>query len=166
MFNKLSSSIRKGISFGLNSGVITTTGVLAGLSQATNNPMIIIITILSLAISDGIGEGYGIYISQKAGYIKDKSSGPLISFISLLIMKIIICMSFLLPLLFSNDLKYFKNLVWPLAWGIFLLFILDYKLAESRNEKIQTYLIPHTLLILFVVIATKISSNILSKYSD
>lgn len=163
---KLSASLRQGMSFGLNSGVITTMGVLAGLSQATDNPMIIIITILSLAISDGIGEGYGIYISKKAENPNDKSSDPMNSFISLLVVKFIICMSFLFPLLFSQDLTYFKNLIWPLSWGLLLLLILDYQLSKIRKEKIQKYFVPHTILVLFVVAATKISSNILNKYSN
>ena len=57
----VNSSLRQGAFFGINSGVITTTGVLVGLSQATVNPYIIIITIISLALSDGLGESWNLY---------------------------------------------------------------------------------------------------------
>ena len=116
----INSALRQGIFFGINLGVITTTGVLAGLSQATLNPYIIIITIISLALSDGLGEAYGIYISKKAEKLQDDSNNPLLSLTGLLIMKIAIVLSFLLPFLVSMSTKYFRNLLWPLGWGLYL----------------------------------------------
>ena len=41
------SDYRQGIFFGVNSGLITTTGLLAGIAQTTNNPIIIIISKIS-----------------------------------------------------------------------------------------------------------------------
>ena len=162
---KMNGSLRQGAFFGINSGVITTTGVLAGLSQATLNPYIIIITVISLAISDGLGESYGIYISKKAEKPSDNSNNPELSLIGLLIMKIIVVLSFLLPFLFSMSTKYFRNLVWPLAWGILLLTMLDYRLSNLRNEPIHKYLIPHYSILLVTVIVTMFFGKLLSKYT-
>ena len=161
----LNSSLRQGAFFGINSGVITTTGVLAGLSQATINPYIIIITIISLALSDGLGESYGIYISKKAEKPNDDSKNPTMSFVGLLIMKIIVVLSFLLPFTISMSTKYFKNLVWPLSWGIVLLTIMDYKLSYLRDEPIYHYIIPHYAILIITVLVTKFFGQVISKYT-
>ena len=58
------ADLRQGIIFGINSGVITTAGVLAGLVQTSISPLIVIVTIVSLAISDGLAESYGLFISK------------------------------------------------------------------------------------------------------
>lgn len=161
----INSALRQGAFFGINSGVITTTGVLAGLSQATLNPYIIIITVISLAISDGIGESYGIYISKKAERLSDNSIDPQLSFIGLLTMKALIVLSFLLPFLFSMSTKYFRNLVWPLAWGIIILTLMDYKLSKLRDESIYQYLIPHYIILLITIIVTMFFGKLLSNYT-
>ena len=161
----INSALRQGIFFGINSGVITTTGVLAGLSQATLNPYIIIITIISLALSDGLGEAYGIYISKKAEKLQDDSNNPLLSLTGLLIMKIAIVLSFLLPFLVSLSTKYFRNLLWPLGWGLFILTLMDYRLSKLRQEPIYQYLIPHYGILILTVILTKIFGQIIAKYS-
>ena len=161
----VNSALRQGMFFGINSGVITTTGVIAGLSQATINPYIIIITIISLALSDGFGESYGLYISKKAEKPSDDSNNPLLSLSGLLLMKVSVGLSFLIPFMFSMSTKYFKNLVWPFTWGIFLLTIMDYRLSKLRDEPIYTYLIPHYVIIIFVVLITKFFGQVLSKHS-
>jgi hypothetical protein len=159
-----SSSLRQGLYFGANSGVITTTGLLAGVSQSTNNPLVIIISLVSLAISDGISEAYSLYISKKAENPGDSSNGPLLSFGGVVLTKISIVLSFMLPFIFSRSLKYYKNLVWPLSWSIFLLIAVDYKLIQLRDEKILDYLIPQILLILLVVLSTKLLGNYISTF--
>ena len=98
-------SIRQGVFFGLNSGVITTTGLIAGISQTVKNPVYIIIAVVSLAISDGFSEAYGLYISKKAEKIQDDSHKPLYAFASLLLTKGLIVLSFLIPFIFSSKLK-------------------------------------------------------------
>ena len=160
----ISSSLRQGLFFGANSGVITTTGLLAGVSQSTNNPLVIIISLVSLAISDGISEAYSLYISKKAENPGDSSNGPLLSFGGVVLTKISIVLSFMLPFIFSRSLKYYKNLVWPLLWSIFLLIVVDYKLIQLRDEKILDYLIPQILLILLVVLSTKFLGNYISTF--
>jgi len=160
----ISSSLRQGLFFGSNSGVITTTGLLAGVSQSTNNPLVIIISLVSLAISDSISEAYSLYISKKAENPGDSSNGPLISFGGVILTKMSIVLSFMLPFIFSRNLKYYKNLVWPLSWSILLLIVVDYKLIQLRDEKILDYLIPQILLILLVVLSTKFLGNYISTF--
>ena len=57
IFDIINKDTRQGIFFGVNSGVITTVGLIVGISQTTINPLYIVVSVLSIAISDGCG-GY------------------------------------------------------------------------------------------------------------
>ena len=160
---KIPEAIRQGMFFGLNSGVITTTGLIAGISQTFTNPLHIIISIVSLAISDGFSEAYGLYISKKAEKVSDDSFNPFYSFVSLLITKALIVLSFLIPFIFSRKLTYFKNLAWPFIWGSLLLFILDYHLSELRDDSFFHYYISHLVILATVVGLSKYFSKIIMK---
>lgn len=156
--------IRQGFFFGINSGIITTAGLITGLSQSVSNPIYIIISVLSVAISDGLGEAYGIYLSKKARNVNDVSNGPILSFSSLLISKILIVSLFLLPLLFDWNIKYFQNLYWTIIYSSIILLILDYKLSKLRDEKMIEYIVPHFVILFLVILATKYIGIFLSKY--
>ena len=119
-------ALRQGFVFGANSGIITTTGVITGLVQTNISRLFLIVSVISLAISDSISEGYGMYLSKKAQNITDNSNGPLYALISLMVVKFLVVISFLIPLLFTKDLKVYKNMSWVLCWAIFLLIILTF----------------------------------------
>ena len=156
-------SIRQGVFFGLNSGVITTTGLIAGISQTVKNPVYIIIAVVSLAISDGFSEAYGLYISKKAEKIQDDSHEPLYAFASLLLTKGLIVLSFLIPFIFSSKLKYFKNLYWPILWGMTILFVLDLNLSIIRKENMLMYFVPHVFILVIVCLLSRFFSKYLLK---
>ena len=163
--DQINNASRQGLFFGLNSGVITTMGLICGLVQTNITVPLLIISIVSLAISDGISEAHSIYISKKAEIVNDNTIAPLYSFITLLISKVIIVVSFLIPLLFTNNLSYFKNMKWVFIWGLFLTVIFDYKLASMRNEHIMNYLVPHLLVIIIVVGLTHFFGKLIHKYT-
>jgi hypothetical protein len=156
-------ALRQGFVFGANSGIITTTGVISGLVQTNISQLFLIISIISLAISDSISEGYGMYLSKKAQNITDKSDDPLYTLISLITVKFLVVISFLIPLLFTKDLTIYKNMYWVMGWSIFLLIILDYQLCVMRNESFWNYIIPHIGVLLFVVFLTKYFGNLINK---
>lgn len=156
-------ALRQGFVFGANSGIITTTGVITGLVQTNISRLFLIVSVISLAISDSISEGYGMYLSKKAQNITDNSNGPLYALISLMVVKFLVVISFLIPLLFTKDLKVYKNMSWVLCWAIFLLIILDYQLSIMRNESILSYIIPHIGVLLFVIFLTKYFGNMIDK---
>ena len=60
-------SIRKGLGFGLTSGVITTLGLLVGLNAGTHSKKIVLGGILLIAIADALSDALGIHISEEAG---------------------------------------------------------------------------------------------------
>lgn len=159
--DKLIHDLRQGFFFGLNSGVITTCGVISGLIQTNITRKVLIISVLSLAIADSFSESYGLYLSKKAEDISDFTKGPLISLVSLFFTKFIIVISFLIPLLFTKSLKMYKNLYWVIGWSVLLLLILDISLCRMRNENICYYIIPHLIVLFVVIYSTKYFSILL-----
>ena len=156
---------RQGIFFGINSGIITTVGLIAGMAQTTTNPLYIVISVLSIAISDGVGEAYGIFLSKKAELTKDKGDGPIQSLIWLFISKFLVVICFLIPLIFYWNLKYYTNLVWPIIFSVIILTLTDYRLSKIRNEPMIKYIIPHYILLAVVLVLTKGIGLLLSKYN-
>ena len=161
----INNDTRQGIFFGINSGVLTTVGVIAGISQTTTNPMYVVISVISLAISDCIGEAYGMYLSKKAEQINEQGNGPLNSLIGVFIAKFITAILFLAPLLFVWSLEYYKNLIWPTIYSLVILITIDNKLAEMRNESKVMYIVTHLILLFIVIISTKLIGQVLSKYN-
>ena len=165
MIHTLDKDTRQGLFFGINSGIITTVGLIAGMAQTTANPLFIVISVLSIAISDGIGEGYGIYLSKKAEHTKDKGRGPLYSLVSLFLSKFLVMVFFLVPLIFYWNIKYYKNLVWPIIWSVLVLTLIDYELSNMRDEPIINYIVPHYIILALVLMATKGIGMLLSTHS-
>ena len=160
----MNSSFRQGMFFGANSGIITTVGLITGMVQTNISKNYLIISIMSLAIADSISEAYGMYISKKAEDTDDDSKNPIYALIGLLVMKFLIVVSFLIPFIFSNSLKYYKNLYWVIGWALFLISIVDYNISELRNESFISYLIPHTLILFLVIYLTRLFGRLIETY--
>ena len=151
MINNLTKDYRQSFYFSLNSAIITVFGLLVGITRVTNNYNIIIISVLSLAVSDSIADGFSIYISKKAENPNDKSNKPLNSLIITTIIKFITIISFLFPFLFSKNINYFNNLLWPIIWSLILIVFLDYNLTELRNEQKGKYFILQIIIMTVIV---------------
>lgn len=156
----ISDSLRQGLFFGFNSGVITSIGILAGLSQVAQSPKIIIITLFSLAISDGLSEAYSLYFSikSKKNNIEDDKNA-LRALRGVILSKVAVTLSFLTPLLFVKDLKMYKNMYFPIIWGAILLLFLDFNIIKNTDEKIEKYLIPQVGIVMLLILLGKIFRN-------
>jgi vacuolar iron transporter family protein len=161
----MNSSLRQGMFFGANSGIITTVGLITGLVQTKISKNYLIISIISLAIADSISEAYGMYISKKAENTEDDSQNPFFALIGLLIMKFLIVISFLIPFAFSDSLKYYKNLYWIVGWSLFLISLVDYNISELRDESLLGYLIPHTMILFLVIYLTQFFGRLIETYN-
>ena len=155
----ISDSLRQGLFFGFNSGIITSLGVLAGLSGVVNSPKIIIVTLMSLALSDGLSEAYSLYFSIKSKKETKDDTKAVNALKGVVLSKIAVTLSFLLPLLFVKDLKMYKNMSFPIIWGAVLLLFIDFNLIKDKDEQIQKYLIPQVGIILLLILFGKIFKN-------
>ena len=59
-------SIRKGIGFGLTSGIITTLGLIVGLNSGTRSKLVILGGIIIIAVADAFSDSLGIHISEES----------------------------------------------------------------------------------------------------
>lgn len=140
MINSLSSNKRQCFYFALSSAVITVFGLLVGLTKVTNNYKIILISVLSLAISNGLADGFSIYISKKAEKSDDlNSKEPIEAFILTSTIMFFTIISFLIPFLFTKNTKYFNNLIWPGLWTLIIILFIDYNISNIRKEKKGKY---------------------------
>ena len=49
-------------------------------------------------------------------------------------------------------------------WSIIVLSIMDYKISKIRKEKMSKYIVPHILLVVFIMSITKFFAYLLSKH--
>ena len=113
-------SIRKGFSFGLTSGIITTLGLIVGLHSSTNSSVIIIGGVLVIAIADALSDALGIHVSEES---ENKHSAKEIweSTVATFSSKFIFALTFIVPFLL---LPLYLAIIVSVIWG--LSFILAF----------------------------------------
>ncbi|MBS3087998.1 hypothetical protein J4226_05375 [Candidatus Pacearchaeota archaeon] len=156
----MESSIKTGIAFGMTSGVITTLGVIIGLSAATNLRLAVIGGILTIAISDAFSDALGIHISQESSK-RNNHKQIWEATISTFLAKLIVALTFLLPILFFPLEVAIKI---NLAWGLILIVIFNYYLAKSRNESPSKTIAEHLGVAILVIIITYYVGKLISIY--
>ena len=141
-------SLRKGFSFGLTSGIITTLGLIVGLEVGTGSKMVVLGGILTIAVADAMSDALGIHISEEA----EAKHGPKEiweSTLATFLAKFVFALTFSVPIiLFSPVLA----VVVSITWGLSILSLISYYLAKQQKQK-PFYVIGEHLLIAIVVIA-------------
>lgn len=150
-------SVKKGVSFGLTSGIITTLGLIVGLFSNTHSSVVIISGILVIAIADAMSDALGIHISQESeegNSEKQVWESTLATFLS----KFFIALSFVLPILF---LPLNIAVVACILWGIFLLVTFNYYIAKQKNVSPMGMVFEHLAIAIVVIIVTYYVGEIL-----
>jgi len=142
-------SLKKGLSFGLTSAVITTLGLITGLDASTGSSLIIISGILTIAIADSFSDALGMHVSTEAeGGHTTREVWE--STISTFLAKFIFALTFVVPFLFlSVNLAFWLALI----WGMIILIFVSYKLAREQKLKPKNVIIEHlfiTVIVLFL----------------
>jgi len=141
-------SIKKGIGFGLTSGVITTLGLIIGLYSGIGVKEVIVAGILTIAIADAFSDALGVHISEESDKKKTQSniwSSTFSTFFS----KLIFALSFLIPILF---LQLNLAIIFSIIWGLFLIVIFSYYIAKSRRENVLGVIFQHLIIAIFVIL--------------
>lgn len=144
----MKDSLRTGISFGLTSAVITTLGLMVGLTSGTHSRVVVLAGILTIAIADAFSDALGIHISEEAENVHTPAQ-IWIATLATFLAKFLFAMTFLVPvLLFSL----FTAVLISICWGMSILTILSYIIAKAQNEPpwkiIGEHLVIGTLVIL------------------
>ena len=150
-------STLKGACFGLTSGIITTLGMIIGLSSFTGSKEVVIGGILTIAIADSFSDALGIHISEESSNQNHKEVwiATLATFIS----KLIFSSMFILPvILFKLDIA----IIISVLWGLLLLGILSYYIAKDKKEKPFSVITEHIFIAIIVIIATHYAGKMIN----
>ncbi len=143
-------SIKKGLSFGLTSGVITTLGLIVGLSASTQSQAVVISGIIIIAISDALSDAFGIHVSEESDNGNGHKSvweATLATFGS----KFIFSLTFLIPiLLFELSMAIIISII----WGLCLIALFSYYIARSQKQNPIYVILEHLLIAIIVVSIT------------
>ncbi len=143
-------SIKKGFSFGLTSGIITTLGLIVGLHSGTHSNIVIIGGILVIAIADAMSDALGIHISEES---EDKHSQKEIweSTFFTFLSKFVFALTFVIPVLF---LPLSTAIIVCVIWGLSLIALFNYYMAKQQNVKPYKVVLEHLVITIMVIVIT------------
>ncbi|MFO7710568.1 MAG: hypothetical protein R6V53_02275 [Candidatus Woesearchaeota archaeon] len=121
-------SLRKGIGFGLTSGIITTLGLVVGLHSGTGSREVVIGGIVVIAVADGLSDALGVHISEEAG--NNTHLHVWEATICTFLAKFFTAMLFILPILF---LDISTAIIVSIVMGMILIALFSYYI--SMHEK-------------------------------
>lgn len=139
-----------GLSFGLTSGVITTLGLLVGLSSATHSKLAVIGGVITIAFADALSDSLGIHISEEAGN-KINHNQIWHSTFAAFFSKFILGLSFVIPLiLFSLEIATIIGII----YGSIILIFLSYFISKRNKTNPFKVIAEHLSIAIFVIIAS------------
>jgi len=143
-------SLLAGLGFGLSSGVITTLGLIIGLTFSVGTKAAVLGGIITIAVADALSDALGMHISQESNQANDGAhiwESTLSTFIS----KLVIALTFAAPVLL---LPLSEAVVVCIAWGMLLLSGFSYAIAKKNRENPLYAVSEHLLIGIIVLIAT------------
>ena len=147
----MKSSIKKGFSFGLASGIITTLGLIVGLNSGTHSKIIVLGGIFVIAIADALSDALGIHISEEAANHTITTREIWESTISTFLFKFVFAMSFIVPILL---LELQTAIIVSVVWGLSLLAIFSFYIAKQKKISPAKSIMEHLTIAILVIIVT------------
>jgi len=146
----MNSAIKKGFSFGLTSGIITTLGMIVGLQSGTHSRTIVIGGIMIIAIADAMSDSLGMHISEEAEHYHAAKEIWQATFATF-IFKFLTALTFVAPILaFDFSLA----VVVCVVWGLALLALFSYVMAKKQEISPWKVVGEHLLIAAVVIVAT------------
>jgi VIT1/CCC1 family predicted Fe2+/Mn2+ transporter len=144
----MKETVKKGFSFGLVSGVITTLGLMVGLYFGTRLKLAVIGGILTIAIADGLSDSFGIHISEE--FEKDsKHKDAVESGFYTFLFKFIFTLSFLIPIIF---LELPIAILVGVVYGFCLIAGFSFFIARQKKKPYLPIIFEHVFLMFIVLI--------------
>jgi hypothetical protein len=144
----MKESIKKGIYFGVASGVITTLGLMVGLNSADGSKLVVLGGIFTIAIADAMSDALGMHLSEES--TNHKSSREIwestaCTFLS----KLFVALSFTPAVLLLNlDLAIMINI----TWGVFLVSFASLRIAREQAVRARHVILEHLVIMAAVVL--------------
>ena len=147
----MNHSLRVGFSFGLTSGIITTLGLMVGLSSGTHSKLAVIGGILTIAIADSFSDAMGIHVSEESENIhttKEIWEATIATFSS----KFVFALTFIIPVLLFKELS--TAVLVSVIWGLSLLSVLSFIMAKQHKMKPWRPVAEHLSIAVIVIVIT------------
>jgi vacuolar iron transporter family protein len=146
----MKGSIKRGFSYGLTSGIITTLGLMVGLNSSTHSKFVVLGGVLTIAVADALSDAMGIHVSVEA---ENKYSHKEVweATIAALTSKFLFALTFVVPILLF---ELSTAVLVSVGWGMALLGIFNYKLAKDRKTSPWKVVFEHLFLTLIVIVLT------------
>jgi len=143
-------AFRIGFSFGLPSGIVTTLGLIVGLSSITTSHLVIIGGILTIALADSFSDSMGMHFSQESqNHLSHKDVWK--STIFTLLSKFIFSSIFIFPvLIFELNVA----ILISIFIGLYLIFLISLIIARERKDNPWKVISEHLAITIFVLILT------------
>lgn len=154
----MSVSIRKGLSFGITSGVITTLGMVVGVNASTSSRLAVIAAIISIAIADAFSDAVAMHVSEESEGVhtrKDVWEATMATFLA----KFAFAMTFVIPIWFlALDIAVLIDII----WGLLIMTVFNIFLARSQDEGVLRVVFEHLTIAIVVVLITYTAGSFLS----
>lgn len=148
----MNHSVKKGCSFGLTSGIITTVGLIVGLNASTGSKNVILGGILVIAVADALSDALGIHVSEESeGHHTAKEIWQ--STISTFLAKFIIALTFIIPIL---TMPLYAAMIMSMFWGLALIAGLSYYVASMYNRDPWDAVFEHLVITIVVLVVTQL----------
>jgi len=146
----MKDSLRKGVSFGLTSAVITTLGLIVGLHSGTHSRIVVLAGIVTIAVADALSDALGIHISEEAENAhtaREIWEATVATFLT----KFLFAATFLVPVLL---LSLSAAIIVNLTWGLSILSVLSYIIARSQGKPPWKIVGEHLVIAMIVIALT------------
>ncbi len=146
----MKASVKKGFGFGLTSGVITTLGMMVGLSASTRSQIAVIGGIIAISIADAFSDAVGMHISEEA---EEEHSTREVweATVSTLVFKFLFAMTFVVPVLvFELSVAVLVSIF----WGVSLVIIFSWYLGTQQGVKPYKVVLEHLTIVVLVIFIT------------
>ena len=153
-------STKKGFSFGLTSGIITTLGLIVGLHSSTHSALVVTGGILVIAVADALSDALRIHISEESENQhsnKEIWNSTFFTFLS----KFIFALTFVIPVLL---LPLTTAIMISIIWGLSLIAILSFYLARQKGTKPYKVIIEHLVIAILVIVVTHYIGDWVAKW--
>ena len=144
-------SIRKGVSFGLTSGIITTLGLIIGLNSSTHSKIVILGGILTIAIADAFSDSLGIHLSEESGNKQTTNKQIWESTGATFLSKLLFSLTFLIPFIL---LSLRSAIIVSIIWGLLIITLLSYYVAKWKKSSAFKAISEHLIITGLVIFAT------------
>lgn len=140
---------KRGLNFGLTSGVITTLGLIYGLQSSIGSKAAILGGILTIAIADSLSDAMGMHVSVESTGEDHKNVD--IATKTTFLSKFFVAISFIIPFTF---LEIIPALAIATFWGAGIISYSNYRIAKKLKEKPHKLIFEHLSLTALVIILT------------